>query len=414
MKQYDYPTAFSCWGEEEREAIARVVASGQFTMAGEVEAFEHEFAAWHGRKHGVMVNSGSSANLVAVAALFAKRENPLRRRDARAGYRWDGNGHGEKRDPDDTLGDVAVVPAIAWSMTYAPLVQYGLDLSLADVDATWNAYVPTPPLPSLARLVVICSILGNPAYGAEWLAKADAAGAYVLEDNCESFGASQGDRLCGTFGTLSTFSFFHSHQISAIEGGMILTDNEELRNLCRILRAHGWTRDVWHSPTFEKAAPPRFDLEYEFTHFGYNVRPLEMHAAIARAQLPKQAEFAKARLANAGLFRSLMWNLLLDHQRWLPESHPNPFGLAFLCPSNVDRARLAAAFRAEGIDCRLPTGGSFRCHPYGAEWRNQQTPAADDVHRRGMFLGNAPYDISYKIERAVRVMRATLKREIAA
>ena len=411
MTKYDFPTAFSHWGEEEREAIARVVESGQFTMAGEVEAFEHEFAAWHGRRYGVMVNSGSSANLVAVSALFAKRENPLRRRDARDGYRWDGNGHGEKRDPDDTLGDVAVVPAIAWSTTYAPLVQHGLDLALADVDATWNAYIPTAPLPSLTRLVVICSILGNPAYGAEWLTKAEAAGAYVLEDNCESFGADVDGRLCGTFGLLSTFSFFHSHQISAIESGMILTDNEELRNLCCILRAHGWTRDVWYSPTFEKASAPRFDLEYEFTHFGYNVRPLEMHAAIARAQLPKQQTFATCRRANRGHFAALANGLV---EMPLPNGIMNPFGLAFLCPSGPDRTRLVAALRAEGIDCRLPTGGSFRCHPYGSQWRYQQTPFADDIHHRGMFLGNAPFDLSPQIEKAVAVMRATLKREIAA
>ena len=404
MKQYDYPTAFSCWGEEEREAIDRVVASGQFTMAGEVEAFEHEFAAWHGRKYGVMVNSGSSANLVAVAALFEKHDAPLQRAEVAARYQWDDNGHGVSHGPQiGAIGDVAVVPAVAWSTTYAPLVQHGLTLALADVDATWNAPVPATPLPSLTRLVVLCSILGNPAYGTEWLAKAKAAGAYVIEDNCESFGASVGGCLCGTFGTLSTFSFFHSHQISAIEGGMILTDDDELARLCRILRAHGWTRDV------EPAN--RFDDEYLFSYFGYNLRPLEMHAAIARAQLPKQQGFAQARRNNATMFRLMAGNVV-KFPSWRGE--PNPFGLAFLCPSAEDRAPLAAALRAEGIDCRLPTGGSFRLHPYGKAWAHQETPRADDVHRRGMFLGNAPYDISDKIEKAVRIIRATLKREVAA
>ena len=404
--EWFYPTAFSYWGEEECEAVARVVASGQFTMAGEVEAFEAEFAEWHGRRYGIMVNSGSSANLIAVAALFAKPENPLCRRDARNGYRFDGNGHGEKRGPDDTLADVAVVPAMAWSTTYAPLVQHGLDLALADCDATWNARVPTSPLPSLTRLVVLCSILGNPGYLAEWRRKADEIGAYVLEDNCESLGASVDGRLCGTFGTLSTFSFFHSHQISAIEGGMILTDDDELASLCRILRAHGWTRDV--------AKAENFDEEYRFTHFGYNVRPLEMHAAIARAQLLKQATFAKARASPMTAYFHALTEGLVQHQHGSIERMHNPFGLAFLCPSNADRARLAAALRANGIDCRLPTGGSFRRHPYGEAWRHQQTPVADDVHDRGMFLGNAPFDISDKIERAVRVMREILGRKEAA
>lgn len=405
MKSYDFPTAFSLWGEEEKEAIARVVASGRFTMGQEVEAFEEEFARWHGRKYGIMVNSGSSANLVAVAALFQVRDQPLRRAGS-DDYEWSGYGHGEKHGPGKNgRSDVAVVPAVAWSTTYAPLVQHGLDLHLADCDETWNAAI-TGPLPSLTRLIIVCSILGNPAYGSSWKAISD--GAYILEDNCESFGAvDQDGKLCGTFGDLSTFSFFYSHQISAIEGGMILTDNEELANLCRILRAHGWTRDTWHDPFFtRRVPPPRFDLEYEFTHFGYNVRPLEMHAAIAHAQLPKQKAFQVARCENAAVFAICAREVPIEIP--LYRGIANPFGLAFLCPSNESRRRLAAALRENGIDCRLPTGGSFTKHPYGKPWAHQRTPNADDVHARGMFLGNAPFDISDKIERAVKVMREVL------
>ncbi len=404
VTKYSYPTAFSCWGDEEREAIARVIASGQFTMAGECEAFEHEFAAWHGRKYGIMVNSGSSANLIAVAALFAKKDAPLRRASMESTIEWDNHGHGVQRGPArGFLNDVAVVPAIAWATTYAPLVQYGLDLKLADCDATWNAAVPDGPLPSRTRLVVICSILGMGAHRKEWMQAAIDAGAYILEDNCESLGAiDETGYLCGTEG-ISTFSFFHSHQISAIEGGMVLTDSPEIAKLCRILRAHGWSRDI------EKAES--FDDEYRFTHFGMNVRPLEMHAAIARAQLPKQHEFAKARRRNAGHFRLLVSGLV-EFPPW--RGIPNPFGIAFLCPSNAQRSQLAATLRAEGIDCRLPTGGSFHLHPYGKKWASEETPIADDIHRRGMFLGNAPYDISDKIEKAVRVMRGVLKAEIAA
>ena len=105
MSEWFYPCAYSCWDDSEMEAIDRVVASRRYTMGPEVEAFESEFAAWHGMKHAVMVNSGSSANLVAVAALFHKNEKPLQR------------------------GDQVIVPAVAWATTYAPLVQHGLGLS---------------------------------------------------------------------------------------------------------------------------------------------------------------------------------------------------------------------------------------------------------------------------------------------
>lgn len=372
MPDWFYPTAFSSWGREERAAIDRVIRSGRFTMGEEVAAFEREFANWHGRRYGVMANSGSSANLVAVAALFQKQDRPLRR------------------------GDKVIVPALAWSTTYAPLVQHGLELILADCDETWNANDP-PPSVDEASLVVCCSILGNPARMLGWQ-EAASRRCPIIEDNCESLGAGKYGRLCGTFGTMSTSSFFYSHQISAIEGGMILTDDYELAMLCRVLRAHGWTRDIDPAQSF--------DEEYKFAAFGYNVRPLEMHAAIAREQLKKQDAFKWARVKNLEHFVAATASLPIQQQLYVGE--PNPFGLAFLVKDSETRARLAAALRENSIDCRLPTGGSFRLHPYGKPWRDQQTPRADDIHRRGMFLGNAPFDISDKIERAVGVMRKVL------
>lgn len=380
MTEWLYPTAFSLWGSEERAAMNRVWESGQLTMGSEVRAFEEEFAAFHDREHAIMVNSGSSANLVAVAALFCKSVNPLR------------------RDDDSYRGLFAAVPALAWATTYAPLVQHGLKLLLADCDGTWNAPLGDPDSGrGLPRVAVICSILGNPCYGQEWETAAILNGCYLIEDNCESFAAMDvAGTLCGTRGVMSTFSFFWSHQISAVEGGMILTDNEDLADKCRMLRAHGWTRDV--KPAAE------FADEYDFQVMGYNVRPLEMHAAVAREQLKKAYGFRDERLANSLLFKRRIEGLPIS----VPETsgYPNPFGLHFTCETEADRAVLVAALRANGIDCRLPTGGSLRLHKYGAAYANQPTPNADNIHRRGLFLGNAPFDITDKIEKAVKVMRA--------
>lgn len=369
-----YPTAFSVWGDEERAAVDRVLTSGRLTMGEEVAAFEREFADFHGRAHGVMVNSGSSANLIAVSALFHRTgDRPLRR------------------------GDVALVPALAWSTTYAPLVQHGLDLALMDCDAGWNADVYDPRFdPRDARLMVGCSILGNPANLDAMRTTAGVLGAAFIEDNCESLGArTPKGKLCGTYGLMSTFSFFYSHQISAIEGGMILTDDDELADICRILRAHGWTRDV---------VPPQwFDEEYNFVAFGYNVRPLELHAAVAREQLKKLPKFIEARLANLGLFRRLTDGLPITQPEFVGD--PSPFGLHFTINVPEQRQAIAAALRAAGIDCRLPTGGSFTRHPYGRPWDTQETPRADLVHDAGMFLGNGPLDLTHQIAAAVDIIR---------
>jgi CDP-6-deoxy-D-xylo-4-hexulose-3-dehydrase len=368
-----YPTAFSAWGEEEKEAIARVIASDKFTMGPEVEAFEQEFAGYHRMKHGVMVNSGSSANLIMVAALFAKKDFPLKR------------------------GDTAIVPALAWSTTYSPLIIYGLRLKLVDCDNTWCSDLPDV---TGVQLVVGCSILGNPAPLNFLKVAIESHGGYFLEDNCESLGAWYGNDRCGTFGLMNSFSFFHSHQISAIEGGMILTNDDECAKLCRILRAHGWTRDV--------EPPTSFDNSYNFTHFGYNLRPLEMHAAIAREQLKKLKGFVAARQKNMRLFQELTKDIPITHPV-IRSLDPSPFGLPFTVSSSEVRLKLVVALREADIDARLPTGGSFLKHEYGKPWRSQfQIPKADAIHDTGLFCGCAPFDISDKIEKLVEVMRRVL------
>ncbi len=370
QSQYDYPTAFAGWGPEEYDAMQRVIASGRFTMGEQVEAFEAEFAAWHGMEHAIMVNSGSSANLIAVAALFARKDSPLMR------------------------GDKVLVPALAWATTFAPLIQHGLEPILLDAGSTWNAEgVWSGTRPDMPRLILACSILGNAqAFMAD--------GAYAIEDNCESIGAKSitGD-LAGTRGIGNTFSFFWSHQLSAIEGGCILTNDAEYANLCRMLRNHGWTRGVYHSRTFGS--------EYEFQLFGYNVRPVEMHAAIAREQLKKLDARIAVRRENFTYWRDFAsQGLPLTHPVMVGE--PSPFGIHFCVESSAVRTRLAAALRAAGIDCRPPVGGSFRKQPYGARWADQQTPNADRIHDTGMMLGNAPYPIHDKIDRAVLIMSEVL------
>ena len=361
---YWYPTAFSHWGDEEREAIARVVASNHFTMGAEVEAFEEDLAAFNRRKHAVMVNSGSSANLIATAALMHEYSS----------------------------APCASVPALAWATTYAPLVQHGCALIIRDCDDTWCQDTTLDDHdPNSVDMVVACSILGNPAHLAA-LQDAD------LNDDCESLGATLDGTPTAAFGKVATQSFFWSHQLSAIEGGACLTDDDDLAKTMRMLRDHGMTRSV------EK--PAGFDAEYDFRLFGYNVRPLEMHAAVASEQLLKMHRHKAARRRNYFLFEKLVKDL--------PVKMPvvgggfSPFSIHFELPTTERRRQVASALRASGVDCRLPTGGSFRLHAYGEPWRDQETPRADEIHRTGLFIGNAPYDIEERVAKAAAVISEVL------
>lgn len=372
-KQWYYPTSFSCWNEEEHAAIQRVIASDQYTNAEEVLQFEAEFAQYIGRKHAVFVNSGSSANLIAVAALFNKKERPLVR------------------------GDKVIVPALAWSTSYSPLVQHGLDLVLADCDGTWNA---TPRPMGNARLLVTVPILGNPCRDDM---HEKMAPEYWIADCCESLGGWMGPygsrRMVGSYGIMSTFSFFASHQLSGIEGGMVCTDDDEMNDLLRMLRDHGMTRYT---------KPKTFDAEYDFRLFGYNVRGLELHAAIGREQLKKLDQFRRQREQNKNNFEVMTMGMPIQFPLRYSSHVQSPFGLNFTVADKETRLRLAMALRENEIDCRLPTGGSFTRHIYGEDWCDQPTPQADKIHDMGLFLGNGPIDIMPQMERAVNVMRKVL------
>ena len=282
-----YDLAVSTWAQEEADALQRVIASGRFTMGPEVAAFEMEFAAYFGMRYGVMVNSGSSANLVSIAALFYKRDRPLQR------------------------GDEAIVPAISWCTTYHPLQQYGMKLRFVDVDLdTLNMDVRKleKALTPRTRLIVGVSILGNPAALDVMRDFANQHGLYFLEDNCESMDAELGGQKTGTFGHLNTFSFFFSHHISTVEGGMVLTNDEELYHLLRAMRAHGWTRDL---PSDSPVYNPYDNAYFEAYHFilpGYNVRPTEFSGAVGREQLKKLPCMTLGRRKNMAFFQRVFGN----------------------------------------------------------------------------------------------------------
>jgi CDP-6-deoxy-D-xylo-4-hexulose-3-dehydrase len=335
-----------------------------------------------------MVNSGSSANLIAVAALCFKAERPLQR------------------------GDEVIVPAISWATTYHPLQQYGLKLRFVDVDlATLNIDVGQleKALTPATKAIIAVSILGNPAAMDVLRAFADLHGLYLLEDNCESMDAELNGQKTGTFGHLNTFSFFFSHHISTMEGGMILTDDEELAHLCRSLRAHGWTRDLPEgSPLYSRKSDDRFEA-YRFILPGYNVRPLEIEAAIGRQQLKKLPGFTAARRRNLATFQKLF----ADDQRFIIQrEHGKSSAFSFTIILNPefkpDRAQVFAKLTKADIGHRIITGGNFLRHDvlkyYDYSVVGGSAPQADIAHDFGFFVGNHPFDLTAQIEKLREVL----------
>jgi CDP-6-deoxy-D-xylo-4-hexulose-3-dehydrase len=382
-----YELAASTWGPEEIAAINRVIESDRFSMGAEVKAFEREFADYFGMKHAAMVNSGSSANLIALASLFFKKDNPLKR------------------------GDEAIVPAISWSTTYHPLQQYGMKLRFLDVELdTLNIDVSAleRALTPRTKLVVAVSILGNPA-ALDVLRKfCDDHGLYLLEDNCESMDAELNGKKCGTFGHVNTFSTFFSHHISTMEGGMVLTDDDELYELALSLRNHGWTRDLpENTDLFERGANSHFEA-YRFILPGYNVRPIEMSGAIGREQLKKLAGFTEVRRQNLAVFQSLFeGDERFIIQRENGKSSAFSFTVILNPARGEDRDAVYAKLREENIGFRMITGGCFVRHDTIKYYDYDvvgNLGNANIAHDRGFFVGNHPFDLTEEITRFHSVM----------
>lgn len=387
-----YELAATTWGPEEVAAAERVLQSGWTTMGANVFAFEKACAQYFGRKYAVMANSGSSANLIAVASLFFKKNRPLRR------------------------GDEVIVPAISWATTYHPLQQYGLKLRFVDVELdTLNLDVSKleAALTPRTRMICVVSILGNPAALDVVRAFADKHDLYVFEDNCESMDAELAGRKCGAFGDVSTLSFFFSHHISTMEGGMVLTDDVELHHLLLCLRAHGWTRDVpSDSPIFEPRNDDFFEA-YRFILPGYNVRPLEISGAIGLEQLKKLPGFTAKRRENWAHFKGLFdGDNRFITQRENGKSSAFSFTIVLNPDTGIDRKKALAAMKAADIKYRIITGGNFLRHDairfYDYEIVGT-VKNADTAHDWGFFVGNHPVDLRADIDRLHAVLNQAVR-----
>ena len=371
----DFPLATSSWDEAEYAAIQRVVDSGRFTMGPLVQQFEYDFAAQVGAKHAVMVNSGSSANLVAIAAAVLNPEIDL------------------------NAGDEVLVPAVSWATTYYPLQQYGLKLRFVDVDLdTLNTdlELAEAAIGPRTKAVFAVNLLGNPNDFTRLQALADANGLTIFEDNCESLGAEFDGKQAGTFGVMGTYSTFFSHHISTMEGGVVVTDDERLRQMLTSLRAHGWTRELPPENFVHDKTGDPFRDSFCFVLPGYNLRPVEMSGAIGIEQVKKIDGIVAARRANGAYWVQRMSDL--EHvriQREVGSSSWFGFSMILEGPLATRRREVGARLTAAGIESRPIVAGNFTRNPamrYLDAVVPDALPAADTMHDQGLFVGNRAYE----------------------
>lgn len=382
-----YPLAVSSWDNAERAAIEKVMDSGHYTMGNAVTAFECEFAAYVGSQFAVMVNSGSSANLLAVAALCCRKERPLRR------------------------GDEVIVPAISWATTYTPLSQYGLRLKFVDIDAqTLNMDLGQlrHAITAQTRLIAAVNLLGNANDFSEVRDAIGTRDIELLEDNCEALGAEFDGQQTGTFGIMGTFSFYFSHHISTMEGGMVVTDDEKLYHVLLSLRSHGWTRNLPQQNHIAPKSSDSFREAFRFVLPGYNLRPLEMSGAVGSEQLKKLPSFLDMRRQNATHFQAAF----ADTDRFLIQRETGRsshfgFSLVIRPESEISRDSVIAKLADNAIETRPIVAGNFVKNEVLAYMDHEivgDLPNANLVDQHGFYVGNHHLDLRPQIDLLARVL----------
>ncbi len=382
-----YPLASSTWDEKEIEAINGVIAKDMYTMGEGVKQFEDDFAKFVNSKYAVMVNSGSSANLIAVAAMFYTKNPKLKR------------------------GDEVIVPAVSWSTTYYPLYQYGLKLKFVDVDLhtlNFDLEQLKSAVTENTKMILAVNLLGNPNNFDAINEIIGTRNIILMEDNCESMGAEFKGKQTGTFGLVGTFSTFFSHHMATMEGGLIVTDDEEMYHVMVCLRAHGWTRHLPKENKISNKSDNWFEESFRFLLPGYNVRPVEMSGVIGVEQLKKLPSFLNQRRKNAELFVSLFKDNTdfyiqkdIDNSSW--------FGFSFIIKpeSKLNRSDIVKALEENHIDCRPIVTGDFTknevlkyfdCEIFG-EMKNAQY-----LDKNGFFVGNHQIDLTEEIKHLHRVL----------
>lgn len=362
------------FGSQEVWEAVDSLLSTQVTMGAKVKRFENEFAEHFKFPNASMVNSGSSANLLAVSAL----SNPA-------------------RDLRLQPGDEVIVPALSWSTTIWPLIQHGLVPVLVDIDPVTFNVEPEQierAVSDKTKGIMLVHVYGNPCKMDDVMEIVNRRSILLIEDCCEALGASYGDKSVGSFGVVGTFSFYFSHHITTLEGGMCVTEDDELAELMRVLRAHGWVRETNHPESYAKEYPG-FHPRFLFVNTGYNLRATELQGGFGYVQLPKLRTFVETRTDNAAYWRRELGELdqFFDYQMETPGGRHSWFGFPMAvkeqAPFKV--GDLCDFLNARGVETRPIVAGNIATQPAMRYYEHRvvgDLAHTNNVMRNGFTFGN--------------------------
>ena len=366
-KSNKYQLSPNSFSDEDIIEALKVLVTKKITMSNKTMEFERKFANYIGSRYALMLNSGSSANLLAMFAMI----NP------------------QKKDKLKS-GDECLVPALCWSTSLWPIVQAGLKPVFVDIDPeTLNISLNDlkKKITKKTKVLMLVHVLGNSTNMSELLKILNRNKILLIEDSCESLGSKYKNRYLGNYGEFGTFSFYYSHQITSGEGGMITCNNYQNYKILHSLRAHGWDRGF-----------TKDQQSFNFINSGFNLRPTDIAAAIGHNQLRRIKIFQKNRQYNRDkiiytLKKSKQWKNQFTFIDPIKNLKPSWFGLPILINKNYlkKKIKFLKFLNKNGIETRPIISGNFLNQPsiklYKLNFQNNKFKGAQEVEDRGFFLG---------------------------
>jgi CDP-4-dehydro-6-deoxyglucose reductase, E1 len=368
--------------KEELKEIKKCLKSGKYTQGPLVDKFEKSFAKWNGSKYAVMVNSGSSANLLMVAAL--KEKYKLRK------------------------GDEVLVPMVTWPTTIFPVIQNGLKPVFCDVGTDFN--ISLKSLKKMSRkktkAIFVVHLLGQPAKMNQIIGFCKRKNILIIEDCCESQGGKVGGIKVGNFGIMGSFSLYFGHHMTTIEGGVITTNDFELYDKLKSFRSHGWIKGTNRENLY-----PRFkNKSFVFDIPGYNLRNNDLNASIGNAQIKKIDGFIKQRLENHSYFLEKIKGIQAIPQKVNLEE-TSSFCLALIFKDKKIREYILENLPKKGIECRPVVAGNLLKQPVfeKTKFRKDFQNISNIIHHRGIYLPNNQFvgkkEVDYMVETISKLLK---------
>tara|TARA_Y100000034_G_scaffold40406_2_gene49821 strand:+ start:2597 stop:3745 length:1149 start_codon:yes stop_codon:yes gene_type:complete len=342
------------------ELISWLSTNPRLTKDKETILFEREWSQWQNRNSSIFVNSGSSANFLMFHALL-----------------YSGMLKNKK----------VVVPSISWVTTVSPAILLGYDPIICDCDDK-NLGLSVQDFEKICKkekpaVAIIVHVLGHSNNMNEILKICKKYGVILLEDCCEAYGTIYNGKKVGNFGLMSSFSFYFGHHMSTIEGGMVSTDNNDLKNILASIRSHGWTRDMDEDVKRKHLNDNNisdFDSLFTFIYPGMNLRSTDLSAFIGRKQLKKLDSNVKNRNHNYQKYKKK-----LDGQIWVQKSNSEVVSSLGLGIISESRERIVSNLIRNNIECRPLICGCIQEQPF---WniKKRKVPNALNVHNNGFYV----------------------------